>query len=294
MIRLLKLLLLLPAVALCKDTLQQAPFFTHRHIDPDANAVLLGFEGDKWNNKAGGTYEIKLMSNNQINIWATPGGFVNIHNIHSNQFMSWQLWRGNFGVSGFLEVHDVKWLLPSSRLIWELAWNHESQHATDIKSYVYKYTYMHPLTFDNGAVRSFEYFKIKANYLWHLSDDKLLLCLGGGYKYFPPPLLRTQRVLLNAAILEISMERKLFKNFFAYNKFYYETIRNDFVAQEMDYQGNWDKEPFRYRIVEAGIGHISNKHKITHLYLNYSHSNGRGLDFVEVFKSFGFGARFIL
>jgi hypothetical protein len=285
-----------PIVLFCQiDSLKSEQFINNLSIDPDSYSLVLSKIGSKWNNKVGGEYYINVLNNQKFKVGASIGGFVNIHDFNENQILSWQLWRGSLGISTFFELHNVNWLTKSGRFITELSWMHESQHATDVYGYTYQFTNIDPENFSNGSIRTFEYYKLKANYFCHLPNDKWQLILSLGYKYFPNPQgFNIQRILLNSSLLETGIERKVFKRGFLYSMFYYENIHNNFVAQEQNYKGNWNKEPFIYRIFENGIGYINCKDKMINMFFYYSKSNGRGLDFIEVSESTGLGLRIVL
>lgn len=270
------------------------PHNKNTSIDPDSYSIVLSEIGEKWNNKIGGEYDINIVKTQNFNFGSSIGGFINIHNFHEGQMLSWQLWRGSLGISTFFEFHNLNLSTKSKRFIAELSWIHESQHATDLNLYTQLFISL-PQLFDNSSIRSFEYFKLKTNYIAQSHNEKWQLILNLGYKYYPKPLgFNSQRILRNSFFLETSIERRIFKSGFIYSKFYYENIYNDFVAQNQNYKGDWNKEPFKYRIFENGIGYRDSKDKIINLFFYYSKSNGRGLDFIVFSESIGCGLRIVL
>lgn len=277
------------------DSLKNEPFINNLSIDPDAYSLVLSRIGRKWNNKIGGEYRVEFLNIKKFYAGASFGGFINLHDFNKDHILSWQLWRGSLGISTFFEFHDVNWLTKSDRFITELSWIHESQHATDVNGYTQQFTYFNAQDFMNGSIRTFEYYKLKANYFCHSPNHKWQLDLSLGYKYFPTPKgFEIQRILFNSILFEVGIEKRIFKRGFLYSKFYYENIKNNFIAQEQNYKGNWNKEPFIYRIFENGIVYINYKDKMICMYVYYSKSNGRGLDFTEVTESIGLGLRVVL
>lgn len=263
-------------------------------IDPDSYSIVLSDIGKKSNNKIGGEYDINILKIQNFNFRSSLGGFINIHNFNEGQKLSWQLWRGSFGISTFFEFHNSNLSTKSKQFIIEFSWIHESQHATDLNLYTHLFISV-PQIFNNSSARSFEYFKLKSNYIAHSSNEKWQLVLSLGYKYYPKPLvLNSQRILLNSFLFETSIERRILKRGFLYSKFYYENIYNDFIAKNQNYKGDWIKEPFIYRIFENGIGYRNSKDKIINLFFYYSKSNGRGLDFIVFSESIGCGLRIVL
>jgi hypothetical protein len=276
------------------DSLIYKPLNKNVSIDPDSYSIVLSRIGKKWNNKIGGEYDINILKIQNFTFRSSIGGFVNIHNFDEGQKLSWQLWRGSLGISTFYEFHNSNLSARSKQFIIELAWIHESQHATDLNLYTHFFI-SSPQYFNNSGARSFEYFKLKTSYMAHFPNEKWQLVLTLGYKYYPKPLgLNPQRILLNSFSYETSIERRIFKRFYLYSKFYNENIYNDFVAKDQNYKGNWSKEPFTYRIFENGIGNRNSKDKIFNVFFYYSKSNGRGLDFILVSESIGGGLRIVL
>jgi len=262
-------------------------------ISPDSYAMNMGKFGKKWNNKVGGEFGVLRLLANKVNFSFLCGGFVNIHDFDPNRRLSWQLWRANLGVSSFFEYLPFsKMIGKSSHCIIEIDYNHESQHATDVISYVDRFTYMNIYGFNNGGSRSFEFYKLQANYYSEDRSGNWVFDFNGGYKYFPQPkLVNAKRILLNAFLFETGIQRRALKRTFGYCKFYYESIQNRFVAAEMLYKGGWDKEPFQYRIAEIGVNFDSQHNQLIELFMNWQNSNGRGLDFPEIDKVFGYGFR---
>lgn len=289
------LICLYPKILFCQaDSLLIEKQDKNISIDPDSYSIVLSEIGNKWNNKIGGEYDINILKAENFNIWSSLGGFINIHNFKKGQMLSWQLWRGSMGISTFFEYHNSKLSAHSTRFITELSWIHESQHATDLNLYTYIFISM-PQSFDNSSSRSFEYFKIKTNYITRFPNEKWQLFFNLGYKYYPKPFgLKSQRILLNSFLFETGIERNVFKGGFLYSNFYYENIYNDFIAKDQNYKGDWNKEPFIYRIFENGIGYRDSKDRIINMFFYFSKSNGRGLDFIALSESFGCGLRIVL
>lgn len=284
-----------PSVLFCQvDSLISEHYKKNISIDPDSYSIVLSDIGKKSNIKIGGEYDVNILENQIFNFRSSIGGFINIHNFNEGQILPWQLWRGSLGISTFFEFHNSHFSTKSKQFIIEFSWIHESQHATDLFLYTHDFISV-PGIFNNSSARSFEYFKLKTNCLAHFPNEKWQLVLNLGYKYYPKPFGKnSQRILRNSFLFETSIERSFFKRGFLYSKFYYENIYNDFIAKNQNYKGDWNKEPFRYRIFENGIGYRDSKDKIINLFFYYSKSNGRGLDFIVFSESIGCGVRIVL
>lgn len=286
---------LLPFSLYCQNDILTNKSIIRANIDPDSYSIELSKMGGKWNNKIGGAYSVELLDNRKFNITTSLGGFVNIYDYSKNQSLSWQLWRGNLGLTALFEVKEINFILNSGRFITELSWIHESDHATDVKGFTYHFTNLSPQDFNNGGARSFEYYKINSKYLFNSRNNKWMFNIGIGYKYFSKPQLEnTKQMLQNSFLFETGIKRNIFSRGYLYSDFYYENINNSFVADQQGYTGNWNQEPFIYRILETGIGYIDNKERILNLFIRYSKSNGRGLDFTESSEVYGLGLRIIL
>ena len=271
------------------DTINYKTFRTIS-IDPDGFSMVVSRIGEKWNNKIGGEYDIDFLKGKRFSFGSSIGGFVNIHNFDEGQELSWQLWRGSVGISAFCDFH----ITDKSDIKAELSWIHESQHATDINAYTRKFI-LNPGLYDNAIARSFEYIKLNIGYLTQFPNNNWHQSLILGYRYYPLPLgYNSNRILLNSLSLEAGVDRKIYKRFYFYSSFYFENIYNNFIAGERNYLGDWFLEPFKYRILEIGLGNRNAKDKTLNLFFCFSNSNGRGLDFLQVSQSFGVGLRIVL
>jgi len=254
--------------------------------------------GSKWSNMVGTTVGLVNYENSKMRISFSLSGFISVHDYSKYQFMSWQLWRGNLGSSIFFDSRKLdKKLSRNGRLITELGWYHESQHATDVLGYVYTFmnpVYANPFSFSNADIRSFEYFVTGLCYDWSGPGKKWRLFLNPRYRYFPSSLLLNERQLTNAFSVEGGIHRRLNKVLTTYIQGFYEKIHNSFVAKKKYYKGNWDKEPFIYQNLELGVTYQNEDKKQLNLFVNYSRSNGRGLDFTALYREYGIGFRIVM
>jgi len=280
---------------LCQvDSLNSKTIRREISLDPDSYAIVVSRIGEKWNNKIGGEYDFDILTKKSFTAGASLGGFLNVHNFDKGQELSWQLWRGSMGISTFCCLHNS----DLSARLWDIklrfSWVHESQHATDLQAYIRHYILVSGI-FNNAIARSFEYFRVNADYLTHFSNDHWQFVMTLGFRYYPKPLgYDSQRILRNSLSFETGIERIIYKRFYQYFRFYDESINNAFVAAEQNYKGDWSGEPFRYRMLETGIGNRNPGNKILNVFLFYTDSNGRGLDFTSVSKTFGWGLRIVL
>jgi|GEM_PF-4638546 len=267
-------------------------------INPDFYCLRMGRGGAKWNNVIGNTIGLVNYENRKIKIAFTISGFIALHDFDRYQFMSWQLWRGNLGSSVFLDSPDLdKFLGKNGRLVVELGWYHESQHVTDVVGYLYRFMdprYVNVYSFRNADIRSFEYSVAGLCYDWQTPNKNWRLFVNPRYRYFPSSLLLNERQLIDAYSLEAGVHRKINNSIHFYIQGFYERINNNFVSKKFYYLGNWDKEPLVYQNLETGFTFQNREKRQFNIFLNYSKSNGRGLDFINVYEEYGMGFRIIL
>lgn len=288
-------MVLVPFLSYSQNDILTSKNIIRANIDPDSYSIELSKMGGKWNNKIGGSYSVELLDNRKFNLITSLGGFVNLYDYSKNQSLSWQLWRGSLGLIALFEVKDINSIFNSGRLITELSWIHESDHATDVVGYTSHFTNMSLQEFNNAGARSFEYYKVSSKYLCNSINNKWLFSIGIGYKYFSKPQLEnTEQMLQNSFLFETGIKRTISRRRYLYSELYYENIKNSFVADQHGYIGDWNKKPFIYRVLENGIGYIDSKERILNLFIRYSKSNGRGLDFIESSEVYGLGLRIIL
>ncbi len=267
-------------------------------INPDFYCMRMSRWGVKWSNMAGSTVGLVNFENKKIHASLALSGFVSVHDYSKYQFMSWQLWRGNLGSSIFFNSRNFDKLLGKhGKVVAELGWYHESQHATDVIGYVYTFLeprYADPYYYNNADIRSFEYVIAGLFYDWETPAKKWRFFINPRYRYFPESILRNERQLLNAFSAEAGVHYKINHSFTVYVQGFYEKIRNSFVASQKHFKGNWNKEPFVYQNLELGVTYHNAEKRQLNLFLNYSASNGRGLDFTALYKEFGAGFRIVL
>ncbi len=264
-------------------------------IHPDFACIKLTQDSGSWKNMVGQTFGFAAAETGHMNISVAISGFIELHDI-TGQFMSWQMWRGNLGAGLYLEHKKLNRQLPlKSKLILQTGWNHESQHVTDMKTFIAEYTNLpHPDSFNNGTARSFEYITVQLHYLLQTNNEQWNLIIRPGFRYYPQPLLADARRNQKYAFgIEAGIHRKIRKLWDVYIHGLYESINNDYVSNGFPYKYHWNKQPLLYRQIEAGLGFNYNK-KQCNLFMRYSNSNGRGLDYLRTFECVGGGFRFIL
>ncbi len=259
-------------------------------INPDANNFQVSLFDLKWNNKVGGELGLFKYDNDKFNVGFGVGGFINIHDFESLQFMSWQLWRASLGGSLHFEYKPLSsWLGAKDRLMFKGSYVHESQHATDVYGYVYSFTYQRPNEFDNGGIRSFEYIQFMLSYAkpigenWNVYSNVF-------YKYFPKPALGTPSQMFSSGGYELGITRALSSKANVYAQYYFESIENNFDADKQMYINSWKRTPFTYKILELGLN-VNNGDRSFTPFININHSNGRGLDFINFYRTVSFGIR---
>lgn len=278
-----------------QDNSYESRLRTPLSIHPDFQCIKISKDAGNWKNMAGQTFGLVRLKTATTEISSAASGYVELHDM-SPQFMSWQLWRGNLGIIIYLEDQRVNRLLfPRSRLIIQLGWHHESQHASDLKTYVREYTVLqYSADFNNASARSFEFLHAQAHYIFNTRSGRWVFVLRPGYRYYPQPLLsQATRNLQSAYSLELGIHRKIQHSMGIYIHGCYESIQNGFRNAGYPYKYNWDGEPLIYRQLEAGLTLVHGKRECS-IFTRYNHSNGRGLDFLRTFEQVGCGLRFVL
>jgi len=262
-------------------------------INPDFHTFKMTKSGGKWRNMVGHNFGLVALEWPGLAVTAGPAGYVELHDFDQHQFMSWQLWRGNVGFNTYWDFKKLNQSLgKGNRILLSLGWFHESQHATDVPNYVERLTNLTVFTFENGAMRSFEFYEGQLYFVQQSGPVQLLLNVGG--RYYPKPLLSTSRWHLeNSVFGEIGISGKVHQFISLYGNGYFEQVNNNFYSNEHGYILKWSAEPFLYRKLEAGIELHNDQRQRFHFFGTYNHSNGRGLDFVRVYKEYGAGIRLI-
>ncbi len=279
------------ALTSAHDALLQMPVSIH----PDYACIKLSQDSGLWRNMVGQTFGFIKAESGQWIASTAISGFVELHDL-IGQFMSWQMWRGNLGANLYLEHLYLNRRFPlKSKLVLQIGWNHESQHVSDMKSFIKEYTNLpHPDSFNNATVRSFEYISLQLHYLLRTNNEKWSIIIRPGYRYFPGPIMidagRHQKYALS---FEAGIHRRVRKLWEVYLHGFYERITNDYVNTGYPYKIPWNKQPLLYRQVEAGLAFSYNK-KQCDIFMRFSHSNGRGLDYLRSMKWLGGGFRFVL
>jgi hypothetical protein len=190
---------------------------------------------------------------------------------------------------------DSLFSMKGLNLRLQLGFYHESQHVTDIFGYCHEFTTTTPFLFNNGGLRSFEYFDfsliLSKRQILEIGFLELLL----GYKYFPEPSLEnTIKTLDYSYYTSIIIGAQLHKRTSIYSAIFLENIENSFESQKFGYRKTWNKEPFKYRFVELGWRLETKKEQLINVFLQYNKSNGRGMDFIREYRGMGWGLRLIV
>lgn len=262
-------------------------------INPDFHTFKMTRSGGKWRNMVGHNFGLVALEWPGLAVTAGPAGFVELHDFDKHQFMSWQLWRGNVGFNTYWDLKKLNQSLgKDSRLLFSLGWFHESQHAADVPNYVTRLTNLTVFTFENGAMRSFEFYEAQVYFMQQSGPLQLLLNAGG--RYYPKPLLSTSRWHLESSFFgEIGLSGKVHQFVSLYANGYLEQVNNNFHSNEHGYILEWSAEPFLYRKMEVGIDLHNDQKQRFQFFGTYNYSNGRGLDFVRVYQEYGAGIRLI-
>jgi hypothetical protein len=259
-------------------------------INPDNPCIRLANVGSKWKNMVGSSIPIVQYSFKGHTIVAQVSGYVELFDISKDQIMSWQLWRGNLGAD-FYYYPRLK--NKKATLGIGLMFHHESQHVTDIWSFYDEFLW--PGYFDNGSARSFEYRGLDVQYTIEHKKIPLQWFNRALVRFFPQPLLEeATRQQTSAYAFETGLRYKVHKRGgWVYGNAYYEQVNNQFTTTHNLYRGNWNKQPFLYRMYEVGYWMQSTKtDRSMNFFFTWGQSNGRGLNFLKIYKDVGGGIRF--
>jgi hypothetical protein len=265
-------------------------------IDPDYPSIQVSRIGGKWKNKVGAS--IPFLSGNihktEFSISIDP--FVEIHDFSPNNDFSWQLWRGSLGmnISWIVNVDNHTSFIIPTTIILHAGYFHESEHATS-SDFTTEFTnYFFFESFPNGTFGSFEYIKATAGSV-HVINSSSMVYLSLGCKYFPQPIEGgASRELKNALSVQTAFNHMLNESFSTYASAYFEMIGTNFDAASNKFKSNFSRGTLYYRTVEFGVEFPLPRDAHASPFLMYTHSSGRGLDFLENYDDFGGGVRVIL
>jgi len=286
-------ILLIAAEGFCQvQESKNNKLFKYSGIDPDSYSIVLSRNDRFWNNKVGGEYTVTFSRSDKLTIRSSAGGFVNLHDFTRKQAFSWQMWRGNMGITTFLELKELSWMSQGDELIFELGLAHESHHITDQLGYERSFLKDAKRIKFYHQTNSFEYLKTSFRFI-HPSSNLRYVWMGRvGLKYFPKPFLwGVNRQLLNSYFFEFMGSFKFYRSVSWFTSLYYELINNDYNLDDGIYYSSMNDEALNFLIIESGLSHINEKNQTFTVFLNYINSDGRGIDFNRYYKGFGWGIR---
>lgn len=260
-------------------------------INPDNYTIRLSINGGKWRNRVGIQPGILGFQSGGFSGAIAIEGFVELHDFQEQQLLSWQLWRGNIGLNSFWMWEKLnaavggKW---RQKWLFELGWDHESQHVTDVDNFFRVFQTEDVNELLNPTLRSFEYIKAKTH-LQLFSPDSLWSFYGlVGFRYFFTPVHddvnRENKVSVET---EIGVHRHISPLINLYFHYFYEHISH----QQSIISGQLNPFPLRYRIWETGFSLRNRHYRELNIFFSHSNSNGRGIDYFKTYSDFGVGLR---
>ena len=266
-------------------------------IDPDLPALQISRFGGRWRNKVGTSIELFSVNFSSVTAEFCLEPFVEIHDFNRKNDFSWELWRGSLGVNMFWIYHmkDFNFYYLPKKLIVELGYYHESEHASSA-GFTDEFTnYFVFESFPNGTFGSFEYVKGKINFVHTVNNNAQFFQWSLGGKYFPLPIEPgAGRKLRRAFWADFLFKNMLSNKMSVYLGGYYEAISTEFVASESNFKTDFVNGTLHYRILELGIEYTMPGGSRLMPFVSYSNSSGRGLDFLRNYDDLGWGIKVAL
>jgi len=266
-------------------------------IDPDKPIIQISRIGGRWVNKIGTSIHCARTTLWGIETQISLDPFIEIHDITTKNYFSWELWRGSFGVNvqGVYEFTNNTSVVLPNLIHMSIGYYHESDHAS---SWEFTRQFTRYFTFEefqNSSFGSFEYAKLKTGALHFDKEMTWLIDWSFLIRTFPDPLLKKGGRKQNSSFgAEVFAQQKVSDIFSTHIAWYYEIISTDFVAQEAFFLSDFNKGILIYRVVEVEITYTTSSGTRIIPYIIYTHSAGRGLDFLQTYKELGYGFRVLL
>ena len=264
-------------------------------IDPDLPAFQFSRVGGRWVNKAGASIRLLHAEMFGANTQFTLEPFVEIHDFSSGKDFSWELWRGSVGMT-IQWRFDTRIAVPGfreARANIGIGYFHESDHASSIDFTRVFTTYSSFDEFPNGNFGSFEYVRLQSG-MTHIGEGQWMLSWEPFVKIFPTPIERgAGRELRNSYGIDVCVRKMLSNSFSVYAGGYYESFQTAFVASRAGFRPDFNEGALIYRTMELGITQQTERFRIIP-YIAFTNSNGRGLDFLNIYTEVGYGVRIVL
>jgi hypothetical protein len=265
-------------------------------IDPDEPLFeYSGQGGTVWHGKTGIQIILIGIGSKYINSYLTMTGFFEAHNFTPGLPICFQLSRSNVGFNSIWEPNLGKYnFMRNKRIIFELGFNHESDHIVSVDSYENHFLIdeLHSIDYINFS--AFEYLKPAVTYSQELFDQKIHTSASFGLKRFFYVNTGSIRKMNNSFLCEMTIRFKVYRHFFVRGSGYYESISNDFVSREEGFRIPHNKENYRWKIGEFGFEVNNPEGADFVLFYKYENSNGRGADFLKKYEGSGFGIKFFI
>jgi len=112
--------------------------------------------------------------------------------------------------------------------------------------------------------------------------SRLTTVFAGGVRAFTPPINPgAQRALEYGLQTEGRLVVRATEGVYLWAALYLETLANDFNSDATSVALPHHGEPLLYRILQLGVSLRDDQYRVLSLYLKYSRSHGRGINFVR-------------
>lgn len=250
--------------------------------DPDNPRFEYGNRGGRWEAAAGIQAVLFGLRSAHVEFALAGSGLIQLINFRDVNPVPWESWRAVLGFNTIWSFPGLDRRLPDrGRLVLELGFFHESDHASDVGSYVARFTTLHDESiFDNSNFSSFEFFKLRASYDQWLWKDRLRVTAAFGVRPFTPPIDQWSRRELRLGVnVEGRLAVRIKGNLHGWFALYYEAVLNDFDAGRNSFRGDLDGDPLHYLRLELGLEWTPTTWMACVPFISYSNSHGRGVDF---------------
>lgn len=263
-------------------------------LDPDEPTLRFASLGGRKEATAGGQFIVAGRRSSALDVSINLSGFIALINFDDQQAMPWQSFRGYMGINTIWRSRwlDERLLPRGGELFLELGFYHESDHAVSLDSFSYHYLRNPMAPFDNGNFSSFEFFKLRLRHQHRFLSGRIVWTNALGVRAFTPSINPwAHRDLRYAVSAETRCSVGLVRRLHAFFGLFYESLANDFVSRDHNFQYDLDGTSLRYLLMEWGFALRSRGGQSLLLSLTFSRSNGRGLDFAEMRTEWGWSLR---